>query len=72
MSKFAPGNLVTYRDEFTTHGNFDGAPLFMVLETLDLPSPDLAGDQRLLLHNLGTGTRGWDFAHGYIGRKAAP
>jgi hypothetical protein len=60
------GDLVTYRDQLTTSGNFDGAPLLMVLETMDISTPPLPLGLRLRLHNLRTGTRGWDFAHGYL------
>ena len=31
--EFQPGDLVTYKDQFTQSGNFDGAPVMMVLKT---------------------------------------
>ena len=65
--EFQPGDLVTYKDQFTQNGNFDGAPAMMVLKTM---IPDSLGEiwpeQRVFVHQLKSGVQGWDFASGYV------
>ena len=67
--KFQPGDLVTYRDQFTQNGNFDGAQVLLVLKTM-IPKwcleSEPAPEQRIFVQNLKRGLRGWDFAFGYV------
>jgi len=67
--KFQPGDLVTYCDQFTQNGNFDGAQAMLVLKTM-IPRWRLEGDParapRVFVHHLKTGVQGWDFASGYV------
>ena len=65
--KFQPGDLVTYLDQFTQSGNFDGSTAMLVLKTV-IPDWTLKGEhhQRVYNYNLKTGIQGWDFAHGYV------
>ena len=67
--KFKAGDLVTYKDQFTQNGNFDGAPAMMVLKTV-IPKARLESElwpeQRVFVHQLKSGVQGWDFASGYV------
>ena len=67
--KFQPGDLVTYCDQFTQNGNFDGAPAMLVLKTV-IPDWRHSGEpwpeQRVFVHQLKSGVQGWDFASGYV------
>jgi|TARA_R110000824_G_scaffold354780_1_gene541886 hypothetical protein len=74
--EFQPGDLVTYKDQFTQNGNFDGANAIMVLKTMiSRPACQRPADrfhrsnperQQIFVHNLKTGVQGWDFANGYV------
>jgi hypothetical protein len=61
--KFQAGDLVTYKDQFTSSGNFDGAQALLVLKTM---IPRTSKTQRVFVHNLKKGIQGWDFAFGYV------
>ena len=67
--EFQPGDLVTYKDQFTQSGNFYGAPVIMVLKTM-IPRCPLGSDRtpspRVFVHHLKKGIQGWDFASGYV------
>jgi hypothetical protein len=65
MMEFQPGDLVTYKDQFTQNGNFDGSVVLLVLKTR-IPDSRTAAPPRVFVHNLKSGSRGWDFADGYI------
>jgi len=71
--EFQVGDLVTYKDQFTQNGNFDGANVIMVLKTkviTALPGPRRLASgptqQRIFIHNLKKGIQGWDFASSYV------
>jgi len=67
--EFQVGDLVTYKDQFTQNGNFDGAIAILVLKTV-IPKwcleSELWPEQRVFVHQLKSGVQGWDFASGYV------
>jgi len=64
--KFQVGDLVTYKDQFTQNGNFDGARAMLVLKTMIPLSTNIRPEQRVFVHQLKSGVQGWDFASGYV------
>jgi len=64
--EFQVGDLVTYKDQFTQNGNFDGARAMLVLKTMMPLSTNIRPEQRVFVHQLKSGVQGWDFASGYV------
>ena len=68
--KFQPGDLVTYKDQFTQRGAFDGAPVMMVLKTKvqrrNAPVEGHLGKQLIFVHRFLSGLQGWDWSYGYV------
>ena len=68
--EYQPGDLVTYKDQFTQNGNFDGAIAMMVLKTKvqrrNAPVEGHLGKQLIFVHRFLSGLQGWDWSYGYV------